>query len=346
MKHISLIGLLLASMTVSVNAACRIARDEEVTLFPAIASWDPLKKQWETELHGWLYEPETDSIKRGILISMLRNKLGLSKNDTANQVFERRAHAFLVDNESNRALEIRLGSALYVMPRTDPGGHFQQKIKIASLPADQWSAASTSCAMDGRLFSTQVWAAGPQGLLVISDIDDTIKVSDVRDHHALLVNSFLKEFQAVPGMGALYSRWAQERPGTVFYYLSASPWQFFSEMTAFLKANQFPEGILSLKRFRWKDSSFYNLFQSPAAYKLPLIEEVMRKFPERKFILVGDTGEKDPEIYAVIARKFSSQVEHIYLRNAYGQEPARLAKAFEGVPATLWTTFGDPGELP
>ncbi|MBE7444257.1 MAG: App1 family protein [Planctomycetia bacterium] len=43
--------------------------------------------------------------------------------------------------------------------------------------------------------------------------------------------------------------------------------------------------------------------------KLAQISEIMQKFPERKFILVGDSGEKDPEVYREIKKRFSDQVQ-------------------------------------
>jgi phosphatidate phosphatase APP1 len=49
--------------------------------------------------------------------------------------------------------------------------------------------------------------------------------------------------------------------------------------------------------------------------KVSQISEIMEHFPERKFILVGDSGEKDPEVYREIKKKFCNQVQEIMIRD-------------------------------
>jgi len=64
----------------------------------------------------------------------------------------------------------------------------------------------------------------------------------------------------------------------------------------------------------------------------------------RKLILVGDSGERDPEIYGFIARKYPKRVHQIFIRavkNEIGNE-TRFTKAFERVPKDKWSIFTDP----
>jgi phosphatidate phosphatase APP1 len=55
-----------------------------------------------------------------------------------------------------------------------------------------------------------------------------------------------------------------------------------------------------MKSFRLTDTSFLALFEKPNLYKVATISVLLRKFPKRKFLLIGDTGEKDPEAYAEV----------------------------------------------
>ena len=74
----------------------------------------------------------------------------------------------------------------------------------------------------------------PEGLSIISDIDDTVKVSNVLNKRELLANTFLREFTPIEGMAALFRRWGRAH-GAVFHYVSASPWQLQPELQAFLQ---------------------------------------------------------------------------------------------------------------
>ena len=69
----------------------------------------------------------------------------------------------------------------------------------------------------------------------------------------------------------------------------------------------------------------------------------------RLLVLVGDSGEKDPEIYGFIARKYPKRVHRIFIRAVKGESARneRFLKAFEGVPQEKWSIFTDPlYELP
>ena len=67
-------------------------------------------------------------------------------------------------------------------------------------------------------------------------------------------------------------------------------------------------------------------------------------------MLVGDTGERDPEIYAAIARRYPDRVRSIWLRDPVaGGTPgvqARLEAAYEGLPRSLWHLIVDGTGLP
>jgi phosphatidate phosphatase APP1 len=192
----------------------------------------------------------------------------------------------------------------------------------------------------------EIHSLGEQGTSVISDIDDTIKVSEVLDRSALLKNTFCRPFKPVDGMAGVYRNWEQLH-GARFHYVTASPWQLYLPLSDFTRSNAFPAGTWHMKDFRVKDRSVLSLFASPERYKPGVIEPLLRRFPKRQFVLVGDSGEKDPEIYGALARKHPGQIRCILIRDVTGESAAspRYEKAFARLPRELWQIFKEPREI-
>ena len=82
---------------------------------------------------------------------------------------------------------------------------------------------------------------------------------------------------------------------------------------------------MDLKLFRLKDPSALDLLQSQTATKIRAIEPLLTAFPERRFVLIGDSGEQDPEIYTEIARTHRPQIVAVFIRNVTGRAVGRCA---------------------
>ena len=89
------------------------------------------------------------------------------------------------------------------------------------------------------------------------------------------------------------------------------------------------------------------LWADPVKYKSKIIASILEAYPRRRFILVGDSGEKDPEVYGLMARRYSDQVTHIYIRNVTAEraDAPRYREAFKDVPDGKWRLFDDPEEV-
>ncbi|KAJ1637055.1 hypothetical protein T492DRAFT_955901 [Pavlovales sp. CCMP2436] len=107
-------------------------------------------------------------------------------------------------------------------------------------------------------------------------------------------------------------------------------------------------GTFHLKDLHYKGRRLLNLFRSSTALKPKQIETLLKSFPQRTFVLVGDSGEKDPQIYAQIAKQHRSQIAHVYIRNVptkktgftpVDETRASLARHFRGLPDEMWTVF-------
>ena len=323
--------------------------DEEARVFPAVGHLDG--DFWDLRVHAWVYEPEEDSSSRAAAIEALRKALELPSDAPEAAIFRARARAFLVDNESGKSLLVRIGGQEHELASTLQGGHSHTDLRVpaASVAPDPTGLVAIDVIPrkdDPRHFAGVALLLADTGTSVISDIDDTVKISEVRDKKKLLARTFLREFEPVAGMADAYRRWAAA--GAAFHYVSASPWQLFDPIDGFFKHEAFPQGSVHLKQFRWKDKSFLSLFQDPIGYKQPILGGLIKQFPGRRFVLVGDSGEQDPEVYGAVYREFPTQVVAIHIRDVTQEDrdAPRYKAAFADVPADRWTIFTDAATLP
>ncbi|MCA9270735.1 MAG: App1 family protein, partial [Planctomycetales bacterium] len=132
-----------------------------------------------------------------------------------------------------------------------------------------------------------------------------------------------------------------------FHYVSSSPWQLYGPLQQLLSSEGFPPGAFHLKNLRFRDPSVLRLVVARRLPKRRTIFTILKTFPQRRFVLVGDSGEKDPEIYGDMARKFPSQVKRIFIRNV-AERPltfSRAEKAFRNLPARLCKVYRESEEI-
>ncbi len=339
------------------SAVSDIASDEEVIFFNTAAHLDAPAGQWVIPVHGWIFEPEADSIRRNLALAALQETLGIDDDDEEEaRIFTARGARFLVDNERGKTLELFYGGRKLAVGPSERNGHFTGTVRLSVAEVEQFARqdvfgrrwldfTAVTPLLDSRRFTGRAALVEPAGVSVISDIDDTIKITQITDREKMLRNTFLRPYRPVPDMAELYRRWA--RHGAVFHFVSASPWQLYEPLTDFMSEQNFPAGTFHLKTFYWKDSRFLSLFDDPTEYKPKVIEPIMKLFPQRRFVFVGDSGEKDPEVYGALARKYSEQVLHIFIRAVEKEPPdaRRFREAFEGLPRERWRVFTNPEEL-
>jgi phosphatidate phosphatase APP1 len=326
-----------------------IRADETVLLYPTAAALDPTTATWIIPIHGVVFEPSESSWRRRAMISTLRRAMGVDSDSPQAELFEQRMRLFLVDHERGKGVAIRIGTRRHEVGISEENGHFYGTIR---LPADE----AALCAKDGWLPFEAVLTAGderqfagrarlvpPQGLSVISDIDDTVRVSRVGDFKAMLRSAFCEEFTAVQNMPETY-RLCTDR-GAVFHYVSASPWQLFEPLCAFFKQSNLPEGTLHLRHYRLDETSLAAAKFPPDELKSAEIEKLLIAYPGRRFLLFGDSGQRDPEVYGHIARKFGDQVLGVFVREVEeSPEPKRYEEAFRGVHERC-LVFEDAAEI-
>jgi phosphatidate phosphatase APP1 len=162
---------------------------------------------------------------------------------------------------------------------------------------------------------------------IISDLDDTIITTNVTNRLKMFLTvALLNEYTRMPfkGVSAFYralQKGASGAENNPIFYVSSSPWNLYQFLTEFLKLHNIPLGTLFLKDF-----GNHTIFNSGAhsAHKINSIESILNTYPHLPFILIGDSGEKDPEIYREIVKKYPRRIRTIYIRSI-DTKPGRLA---------------------
>jgi phosphatidate phosphatase APP1 len=161
------------------------------------------------------------------------------------------------------------------------------------------------------------------GTVVISDIDDTVLQTGVGNKARMLARVLLSnahDLKTFDGAPQLYQAWA--RRGYPVVFVSGSPINLYSRLTQFLALRGFPPAALLLKNLGVRKGS--DSLTDQVKYKLRRIREVRALLPGYRLILVGDTGEKDPEIYAEVRRGAPDDVVAIGMH--------RVSKTAPGAP--------------
>lgn len=150
----------------------------------------------------------------------------------------------------------------------------------------------------------------PNDLVIISDIDDTLRATRVKPdgNYIDLAHRFYSNQQFF-GMSSLYRSLREN--GARVHYVTSAPDFLKSHAVDFLHANEFPIGRT------WTRRSLF--FRSPE-YKFKTISALMRNQPGRRFVLVGDDGEYDPEVFARLKREpdLAGRIDASFIHSVYG----------------------------
>jgi phosphatidate phosphatase APP1 len=213
----------------------------------------------------------------------------------------------------------------------------------------------TSRAINAEATPMNITFAKAKGWAVVSDIDDTIKKTLTSSPIGILTTTFAEEPEPIKGMPELYKHIVSKLDNPPFWYLSASPYNLYPFLREF-RETHYPSGTLILRDASWMNLAGFlaNLTQGTEAYKVDRLEKINSWFPKRKFLVIGDSTQSDPEAYGEAYRRHHKWIGAIFIRKVSGVEgmdeekknaPERFEKAFKDVPRELWYVFEDPAEL-
>ncbi len=160
---------------------------------------------------------------------------------------------------------------------------------------------------------------------IISDFDDTVKYTGA-DKTISMIKKILvgnyKTDKAIPGVSALYKGILKSELSTGFdcvHYVTGSPTALYTRIQNFLKLNGFPQGSMALKS---SGSRLEPTASDTYTYKVAKIRPMLNAYPNKKFVLFGDTTQKDTEVYLRIKQEFPDNIIGIYINNATKANPS------------------------
>jgi hypothetical protein len=343
-------GALLAGLAPlrAAQAAPEPLEPDEEALFMTGTARPTTDGRLEVDIHGWIFERE----HRWGLNTALARYLGLNLKQlspAARLRFNQRTALFHAESEEGKVIDIDVdGSPTRItMPPSGKDGRCNLRVVIdvprATLLSPQASSREWvqfhGVTGPGELlhrFRGQAQIVPAQGVSVISDIDDTIKRTQVRDRREMLLNTFSRRFEPAPRMAGWYREMAKA-PDTRFHYLSASPIQLYPPLADFIRSADFPAGSMHLRESTtWR--TLIPAGEDSRAHKLGVIERLLAEFPQRRFVLVGDSGEADPEIYAQTFRSHSDRIDAVVIRDVTGEDRLsdRYRATFDGIAPVHW----------
>ena len=182
---------------------------------------------------------------------------------------------------------------------------------------------------DGDVRETALALIPPTGAAygVISDLDDTVIQSHVTNFLLAARTLFLDNARTrlpFPGVAAFYQALhaGTEEARNPIYYVSSSPWNLYSLLTEFLDLQGIPSGPLMLRD--WDIDRRMMRGDRHQTHKGEIIREIVGLHPTLPFILIGDSGQQDPEIYKAIVEEFPDRILAVYIRNIL-RDPGRIA---------------------
>ncbi len=163
--------------------------------------------------------------------------------------------------------------------------------------------------------------------VVISDIDDTVMYTGVANKLKMLWRLFVKTAEsrlAFPGVGAFYRALHDGASGSEqnpMLYVSRAPWGIYEVLEDFFNLHKIPIGPVLFLR-EWGVTLQHPLPKKSKGHKRALIDDMLAIYDDLPFVLIGDSGQRDPEIYSAVVREHASRVLAVYIRNV-SRDPER-----------------------
>lgn len=226
---------------------------------------------------------------------------------------------FESDEVPGQPLKVQFG-AQAVEVVTDHEGYYQAALPGPAQVDSLWSNAAASLP-DGSLLTPQpILLVHPEaGIGVISDIDDTILHSGITNWKTAAQLTFLHNARTrkpLKGVAKLYQALQAGRDGlgrVPVFYVSSSPWNLYDLLEDFMELNAIPPGPIFLRDLGTDAGKFIKT--QGHGHKLERARELIQRFPKLRWVLLGDSGQADAELYTQAAEEFGNRIAAIYIRD-------------------------------
>lgn len=182
---------------------------------------------------------------------------------------------------------------------------------------------------------------------IISDVDDTVIQTGATNLLRMARAVFLGNahtrlpFEGVAAFYEALQRGPLGQSSNPIFYVSSGPWNLYDLLLQFFALHKIPVGPLTLRD--WGITARELVPTSHGPHKLAAIRKILATYPELPFILIGDSGQEDPEIYASVMHEMPGRIRAAYIRNVTETGPRAdaiqaLATELEASGATLILT--------
>lgn len=195
---------------------------------------------------------------------------------------------------------------------TDRGGFVDLSVPVSLEPG--WHEISLGVSGE-RQARGKVMVIDPAATFgLVSDIDDTVMLTMLPRPFIAAWNTFVRDEQArrvVPGMAQMYRELLADHPGAPIFYLSTGAWNTAPTLTRFLDRHGYPPGPMLLTDWGPTNTGW---FRSGREHKASALRRLAAEFPSVRWLLVGDDGQHDPQIYGDFAQTHAEHVLAIGIR--------------------------------
>jgi phosphatidate phosphatase APP1 len=224
---------------------------------------------------------------------------------------------------------------------TDEEGYFHLRIPTgAALDAAPWQIVRLELPELEVLAAGEVLVPPPSArFAVVSDIDDTVLQTYATDMLKMLRLTMLRNartrlpFEGVAELYKALEAGAGGQEHNPIFYVSSSPWNLYDFLVEFMAYNGLPPGPLRLTDYGLDREKLVK--QRHAEHKLAEIGRIATAYPHLPLVLIGDSGQQDPEIYLAAARAHPGRVAVIYIRDVSHQRRAGEVEALAAQAAGL-----------
>ncbi|KAI0099293.1 hypothetical protein GGR51DRAFT_535546 [Nemania sp. FL0031] len=341
---------------------------------PGYANWTD--SGWNVRIHGNVYkqpnitQDKLDDLANKFLIGVDIDDLPANQQDQARNFT---ASIFVVQ-QGNVSVTVNFQNDVYVRPNAS-GGVVNAKGGVQSIDLpynttsegdfDAWLTLQNTTGPDGghliagnatnQIQSLNVYTNGtgignataylvpPTGFTIVSDIDDILRITKIYDPKEGLLNSFARPFVPWENMPEIYANWSATIDNFHFHYLTTTPEQVTRNYMEFIYKT-YPLGSFDTRPLNFSDVS------ATLSIRKALLDKIFQTYPQRKFVLMGDTTNSDVmKDYPQLVKDYPGQVQCIFLRNTTATDSTDLfpydTSGFEGIDQKQYMFFVHADDL-
>lgn len=345
-----------------------------LTVTSAYANWTD--EGWNVRVHGNVYkvpnakQDKIDKLANGFLIGTDIEDLAPNEQDQARNmtrsiyVVQQADENVTVHFENDVSIDpgstggvinAKGGAQVITLPyETTLEGDFDTFVKLKNTTGANGghmmagnatkSIQSLNMYVNGTMSgNATAYLVPPTGFTIISDIDDILRITKIYKPKEGLLNSFARPFTPWMNMPEIYANWSSSIPDFHFHYLTTTPEQVTRNYMEFIYKT-YPLGSFDTRPLNFSDVS------ATLQIRRFLLDKIFQTFPQRKFILMGDTTNSDVmKAYPALAKDYPGQVQCIFLRNTTATDDGDLfpydTSGFEGIDQKQYMFFNVADDL-